>query len=131
MNDSIDFMFPQRSLEQGSVRNVAADNLDAIDQTRAYELALRNPIAYEADDIGFAVDQPANQRPPYQARCPSNKCWPVAPERGHCHVFQGARPSCHKLCNKRLSRNVSMHCQKPSCRYATSSRSEAKLSSTF
>ena len=44
-------------------------------------------------------------------------------------VFHGARPLCHRSSRKRLSRMVSMHCQKPSWRKAESCLSAARRSS--
>src|SRR5262249_16823228 len=51
----------------------------------------------------------------------------VCTHRAH-HRFQGGAPDNHSRSSPCLSRNVSMHCQKPSCLYPASCPSPVSLS---
>ena len=107
---------PSDALEQRLVAHVAADDLDAVDEVVANQLGLRHPVAHEADDVGSRGDQPAHEPASDEARAAGDQRRPVAPERRLYHTFHGAPPDLHNSSSTRLSRSVSMHCQKPSCR---------------
>ena len=48
----VDLVLAERALEQRLIADVAADDLDALEQAAAHELGLRHPVAHEADDVG-------------------------------------------------------------------------------
>src|SRR5262249_11301271 len=115
----------ERSLEERSVGDVAADDLDLSERAALDELALRHPVAHETDHVGAEFEQAPYDPAADQARGPSDQRRAIRPEAGievHAHpqTFQGALPVAQRFSSSLRSRMVSMHCQKSPWRKAIS-----------
>ncbi len=112
VNNGIDLIFAQDTLHQRLIADIAAHDPDLLDQLRAHQLRLGHPVANQADDIGARLDKAAHQPAAHQASRACDKRRSILPKVAHSHTFQGARCSCQRCSSSRLSRKVSIHCQK-------------------
>ena len=87
----------------------------AIERARADSLALRHPVAHEADDVRVAREQALDEPAAEQARRAGDEHRAVEPVGVAHQTLQGALPLCHSPSSSSTSRIVSMGCQKPSC----------------
>ncbi len=129
VKDGVHLVFGDGALEQRLVADVAPHHADAVDQVVADQLGLRHPVAHQANDVRLGREQPPDEPGAHEAGAARHEHGPVAPERLVYQTFHGAPPESHSSSSTRLSRRVSMHCQKSPCRKAASCRSSARRSS--
>ena len=130
MEDRIDLERVERALERPEVLEVAVHDGDALDVPAPVELGPGIGVEHQRDDVGAPGEQVLHEPGPDHPRGAGDEHAPVRPERGHSrHTCQGARPPSHRLSSSFRSRRVSMHCQKPPWRKATSWPSFARRSS--
>ena len=63
MEDGIDLVFAEDTFEEVAGADIAADYFDPFEQPGANQLALGNPVAYQADDVRAVLDQLTNAVP--------------------------------------------------------------------
>src|SRR5438034_8685741 len=80
MDDGVDLIFAQGSLQDGSIHDVAANHADAIDCSRANQLGLWHRVAHQTDDGGTSIDQAGHQPRADESRSASHEHGPVQPE---------------------------------------------------
>ena len=95
MEDGVDLVFAQGALEQVLVADIAAHDLDPIDQAGPHQLALRHPVADQAHHIRAALQQAPYQPAAEQPRGARDQRRTVAPEV-HSQIFHGASPFAHR-----------------------------------
>jgi len=130
------FVQADRSLEGPEVLDRPVEDGAPLDVPAPQQLGLRVRIPDEHRDVGVPTEQLANQPRPYDPGCAGNEHSALAPEivtrhdafvPGNAGSQGGSLPS-HRLLSSLTSRSVSMHCQNPSWRYATSCPSCASRS---
>ena len=91
-------------------------------KTRQYSIDIKDLFTY--------IDTAETRMPCNKNTFPPIKC-KICMHHIHSQTFHGAWPEAHILSNCSFSRTVSIHCQKPSWRYAISCPSCAACSSGF
>ena len=96
VDDGVDLVFAEHALQQRLVAHVAADDLHPFELPRPHQLALRHPVAHQADDVGARRRRGARtSQEPTRPVAPVTSVGRSTPEglgRRHCQTFQGALP---------------------------------------
>ena len=109
VNDRVDFVFAQHALQQRLVAHVPAYAGHFLQQAGTHQLALRRPIAYQADNLGPGRHHTTHKPTAHQPGGARNKRGAIPPkltvERlAHAHTLHGGLPLCHRLRSRRTSR---------------------------
>src|SRR5439155_12721193 len=106
-DDGVYLVLAQRALEQLLVAHVTADDLHPFQQSGAIEVALRDPVAHQADDLGLEAQQPAHDPSTHKSGAAGDQDRAVLPERtggAQGQTFHGALPLSHSPSSMRTSR---------------------------
>src|ERR1019366_357475 len=109
MKDDFDFVLAEGALDEITVDDIAAHGIDLLNATAAHEFALRNPVAYQADNIRAGVNELLDEPRPEQSRAACDQDRAISPKRIHSdHTFQGVCSLAQSSFRYWYSRYVSM-----------------------
>ena len=122
MEDRTDLVFAEGAFQQNLIANITEVTTRTRSTRPTGNFTLRNPFADKAHYVGACLSKPTHKPAADETGSTCNERWTIEPKAIHCVSSrkclpcQGACPLSHSASSRRFSRNVSIGCQKPSCR---------------
>jgi hypothetical protein len=121
VEDGVDLLPDHGARQVGDVLEASGDDGAAADRAAPDQLRLRVRVEDQDHDVGSELEESGHEPRAEEAGRAGDEDAPPGPAaeralRAHAHTFHGARPEAHSSSSRRLSRRVSIGCQKPEWR---------------